>query len=97
MDYKRLAKRLWIAVGVLFAVILLFVLSVGINLFGLYGKIPALDVLENPRSEVASEVYSSDMELLGKYYSDFNRSPIDYNELPSYVVNALIATEDVRF
>ena len=97
MDYYKAAKRLWLAFIGLALFVLLFILSVNVNLFNLFGKLPALDVLENPRSEVASEIYSSDLVLLGKYYSGFNRSPIEYNELPAYVVNALIATEDVRF
>lgn len=97
MNYYKLAKRLWLAVVIFLLVLLLFIFSVRVNLFNLYGKLPTLDVLENPKSEAASEVYSSDMVLLGKYYSGFNRSPVEYSELPKHIVNALIATEDVRF
>lgn len=58
--------------------------------------LPGFEELENPDSALASEVYSSDGILLGKYYSE-NRSNASFEELPDNLVNALIATEDVRF
>ncbi len=57
---------------------------------------PSLKNLENPESELASEVISEDNEVLGKYFLE-NRSLIEYKELPENVVNALLATEDIRF
>ncbi len=63
---------------------------------GVFGELPDTDVLENPSLSLASEVYTADGVLLGKYYQQ-NRSTSHYEELGKHVVNALLATEDVRF
>ncbi len=63
---------------------------------GLFGKLPTFDELENPQTSLASEVYSSDGVLLGKYYVQ-NRSMIQYKDISPYVIHGLIATEDARF
>ena len=62
-----------------------------------YGPMPDLQQLENPRTNLATQIISSDGEILGKYYLDENRTPITYEELPQNMVQALIATEDERF
>ncbi|MBI9034611.1 MAG: transglycosylase domain-containing protein [Bacteroidales bacterium] len=80
-----------------------FILSIGgLSYFfyaiieGKLGYMPNFEELENPNINLASEVYSSDAKLLGKYYRE-NRSTCDYAELSPYLVNALTATEDIRF
>src|SRR5438876_1044068 len=79
--------------------------SLGLLLTGLFiylisrdsfGKLPTTDKLENPQEAQATEIYSSDGKLLGKYYNE-NRSPVEYENLSPNLVNALIATEDVRY
>ncbi|HVD99373.1 MAG TPA: transglycosylase domain-containing protein [Cytophagaceae bacterium] len=90
-------KNLWIVFVCGIIAFMLFILAVGYNLFGLFGELPSFEVLSNPQSAVASEVYSSDGKLLGKYFYNFNRSPVEYNEIPKTVTDALIATEDSRF
>ena len=55
-----------------------------------------LTSLENPDANLATEIYSADNKLMGKFYKE-NRSPIDYNDLPKHLVEAVIATEDERF
>ena len=62
-----------------------------------YGPMPDLQQLENPKTNLATQIISSDGEILGKYYLDDNRTPITYEELPQNMVQALIATEDERF
>ena len=62
-----------------------------------YGPMSYLQQLENPRTNLATQIISSDGEILGKYYLDDNRTPISYEELPQTMVEALIATEDERF
>ncbi|MCL2291028.1 MAG: transglycosylase domain-containing protein [Bacteroidetes bacterium] len=57
---------------------------------------PSFSELENPQTNLATEVYSSDGELLGKYYLE-NRSPCKYDDLSPHLISALKATEDVRF
>ena len=73
-----------------------WVLAVSTNAGSLFGRMPNLRTLENPRSELASEIYSADGVLLGKYFRE-NRTPVDYEDLPQNVIDGLIATEDVRF
>jgi len=76
--------------------LVLYVAAVNYNFMGLFGRMPNLRTLENPKSELASEVYSADGVLLGKYFRE-NRTPADYKDLPQNLVDALVATEDVRF
>ena len=64
---------------------------------GFYGPMPDLQQLENPKTNLASQIISSDGEILGKYYFDENRTPIGFDEIPTNMVEALIATEDERF
>ncbi|MBS1760440.1 MAG: transglycosylase domain-containing protein [Bacteroidetes bacterium] len=66
--------------------------------FGAFGKMPSLSDLENPSILQGSEVYAQDGTLMGKYYRDRgNRSNVKYKDISKHVLNALIATEDVRF
>jgi penicillin-binding protein 1A len=64
--------------------------------FGLFGKMPSVQQLENPEADLASEIISADGVLMGKYYSE-NRSEVKYREISPNVIHALIATEDERF
>lgn len=65
---------------------------------GWIGYMPPLEELQNPKSKYATIIYSSDMQVLGNFFSNKeNRINTTYNELPENLVNALIATEDVRF
>ncbi len=90
---KKYLKGFWITYVIGISIIILFFMCVG---FGLFGKMPTFDELENPKSNLATEVISSDGKLLGKYYIE-NRSNTPYQELSPNVINALIATEDARF
>ncbi len=64
--------------------------------FGSFGKIPTTTQLKDIRNHEASEIYSSDGELLGKYYIE-NRELVGLEDISPDIVNALIATEDARF
>ena len=64
---------------------------------GLMGPMPALEQLENPKTNLATQILSSDGEVLGKFYFNDNRTPITYKELPQNIIDALIATEDERY
>jgi penicillin-binding protein 1A len=81
----------WIIGIIAFGAILIF--SIGL---GLFGRLPDLRTLENPKSNQASEVISDDNVVLGTYYVQ-NRSNVRYDEISPNVINALIATEDIRF
>ena len=80
---------------------LAFILS-GITVFlsaslGLFGEMPDHTALENPRTNLATEIISSDGKTLGKFYYQDNRTPVAFSDLPKHLVEALIATEDVRY
>jgi penicillin-binding protein 1A len=94
--FPRIIAALWLLFAGGLISIMLYVFAVSINFLNLFGELPDLKTLENPKSELASEVYSIDNVLMGKYFRE-NRSPVDYEELPQNLIDALIATEDVRF
>ncbi|WP_242693220.1 penicillin-binding protein 1A [Sabulibacter ruber] len=94
--YRNIISGLWLFFAGGFVFFLLYVFAVSINFLNLFGDLPDLKTLENPKSELASEVYSEDGQLLGKYFRE-NRSPVTYEQLPKHLVDALIATEDIRF
>ncbi len=91
--FHNYLKKFWI--GYLVAVGMVILLFAAISL-GLMGFMPSFEELENPKSNLASEVMSADHELLGKYYIE-NRSNIHYSDLSPNLINALLATEDIRF
>ena len=64
---------------------------------GILGYLPPLNELQNPKNQYASEIFSSDMVSLGRYYRNENRVGVEYTDLSPYIINALIATEDARF
>jgi penicillin-binding protein 1A len=80
-----------------FVVLCIALMFVFINI-GWIGYLPPIDELQNPKNKYATEIYSSDQQLLGRYFfSKENRVGVHYNEISENVVNALVATEDVRF
>lgn len=93
---NRTVRVVWLVFLGSWLFILLLIGCVRINLFGLFGDLPGLEILENPKTDEASLLYSSDGEVIGSYYRE-KRTPVDYNELPDHLVKALIATEDERF
>jgi len=94
--YVKIIRYMWLVFILGLAGFVLFIVSVNANFLGLFGEMPEFESLENPDSELASELYSADGVLLGKYFRE-NRTPVTYNELSPNIINALIATEDVRF
>lgn len=93
---KKTIKFLWISFLGSIVSFILFVWMLRINFLGLFGALPDFKALENPQTELASELYSADGFLLGTYFRE-NRSPVRFEELSPNLVNALISTEDVRF
>ncbi|MES2651756.1 MAG: transglycosylase domain-containing protein [Bacteroidota bacterium] len=90
---KKYNLRLWkLLIGglVFFA---LFIVCIG---FGLFGDIPSFRAIENPKSNEATEVISEDGKVLGTYFVK-NRSNVGYAQISPNVLNALIATEDIRY
>ncbi len=64
--------------------------------WGLFGSMPSFEDLENPNSNLATEVISADGATIGKFYNE-NRTSIKYKDLPKHLVDALVSTEDERF
>ncbi len=94
--YKSLIKLSYKIIFYGFAAAALFLLALNLNLFWLFGKMPSVDDLDNPKSEIASDIISSDNKIIGKFFFE-NRSTMTYAEIPDNFKDALLATEDVRF
>ncbi|WP_291779034.1 transglycosylase domain-containing protein [Cecembia sp.] len=93
---SKIIKIIWLVFAAITIGFVLFVMAVNVNFLGLFGELPDFKALENPKSEEASVLYSTDGVILGSYFRE-NRSPVTFSELSPNLVNALIATEDVRF
>ena len=91
--FRAYSLVLWLIAILPIILVTLFLSAVA---SGMFGELPGFEELENPKSNLASEVYSSDQFLLGKFYIQ-NRSNINYDQLSPNLVNALKATEDIRF
>ena len=92
-NFGNYIKMFWkVFAGAIVFVFLLFLFAS----WGLFGAMPSFDQLENPESNLATEIISEDGETLGKFYSE-NRTPVSYSDLPKHLVDALVATEDARF
>lgn len=92
--YKRIV--MWILT--LIITFILFLGAVDLNLFGLFGPSPGFSDIKNPENfnSVASEIYSADSVLLGRYFSE-NRSPVNYEDISPILIRTLVDTEDERF
>ena len=92
-DYSHYVKKFWKYFSIAFGGLFLFFLFAS---WGLFGSMPSFSELENPESNLATEIISADGVTLGKFYNE-NRTPIKYKDLPKHLVDALISTEDERF
>jgi penicillin-binding protein 1A len=92
-SFKKYIIALWSLFVLFVAAVAFFFTTIA---WGWFGDMPTFEELENPKSNLASEIYSADQVLLGKYYIE-NRSNIKYSDLSPHLINALLATEDIRF
>ncbi|WP_413999804.1 penicillin-binding protein 1A [Flavobacterium sp. W1B] len=92
-NFKYYTKAFWKFFFYGMGAILLFFVFAS---WGLFGSMPSFEDLENPDSNLATEIISSDGVILGKYFQK-NRSQLKYSDLPKNLVDALVATEDERF
>lgn len=92
--YKRVA--MWVLT--LFIMFFLFLGAVDLNLFGLFGASPGFSDIKQAESfnSEASEIYSADSVLIGRYFSE-NRSAVTYEEISPILIRTLVDTEDERF
>lgn len=92
-DIKYYRNKFWrIFLYGLAGIFLFFILAS----WGVFGTMPSFEDLENPDSNLATEIISSDGVTLGKFYNE-NRTMVKYSDLPKHLVDALVATEDERF
>ena len=92
-SFSKYIKWFWLLIfGGTGAIILLFLFAS----WGVFGKLPTFEELENPENNLASEVITIDGKTLGKYFKE-NRTPVKYKDLPQNLIKALVATEDERF
>lgn len=98
LSYLRLfiKNRYLRGIAAFFVLIGYYVIALHINFLWLFGYMPNASEVKNPQVAIASEVYSADSVLIGKFYNE-NRTPIHFSEISPNVIQALIATEDVRF
>src|SRR5438105_188613 len=90
---KRSVKILWSAFFIFFAAGVLMILLAD---WGVFGKMPSIEDLQNPSASLASQVYADDGTLMGKYYLE-DRVNVNYKDISPYIIDALVATEDERF
>ena len=76
--------------------VILFIVAVNVNFLWLFGGMPSLQELENPKSQNASLIISEDGQEIGKYFRE-NRNPLEFEQLPLNIINTLVSTEDARF
>ena len=96
MAANKLTKYIrftWLLVWLPFLILFFIISFISLEIFI---DLPSVAELQNPKSNLATVIYSSDMKTLGKYYAE-NRVNVKYYELDQDVINALIATEDARF
>ncbi|MBU0942730.1 MAG: transglycosylase domain-containing protein [Bacteroidetes bacterium] len=92
-DFKYYTKTFWRFFFYGIGGIIVFFLFAS---WGIFGSMPSFEDLENPDSNLATEVLSSDQVVIGKFFRE-NRSQLKYSDLPKNLVDALVATEDERF
>ena len=94
VGFGKYIKWFWILFFTgIFCIALPFLLAA----IGAFGYMPNFDDLENPKSNLASEIITTDGKTLGKFYLNDNRTPVSYTDLSSHLIDNLIATEDERF
>ena len=93
VNYSDYVRKFWKLFFYSFGGVILFFLLAS---WGFFGKMPSFDELENPDTNIATEIISADGVTLGKFYKE-NRTPVKYQDLPDHLVKALVATEDERF
>lgn len=94
--FKSIVKAIWILFFCFIIGFPLYIYSVSIDLFGMYGGMPSLKSVENPENDLSSEIISADGVSLGRYFR-YNRSQATYDDLSPALINTLIISEDHRF
>lgn len=94
--FRRISNKPLRYILILIYFILLTFFAIELNFLGLFGYSPNIRDIKSPNMRLPSELYTADGKLIGRYYKE-NRTPVEYNKIAPSVIDALIATEDVRF
>ncbi|MFD0794112.1 penicillin-binding protein 1A [Mucilaginibacter litoreus] len=94
--FRRIKNRYLRYFIVFIYCIIIFFCAVELNFLWLFGYSPDMKDIKKPTMSLASEVYTADGKLIGRFYKE-NRSPVDYKDISPNIIHALVATEDARF
>lgn len=90
--YGRTGMGILTGIGMLIVLLVM----IDLNFLWLFGKSPSMFNIKEPIQHIASEIYSADGKLIGKFYSE-NRTPVEYKDISPILVKTLVCTEDERF
>jgi len=94
--FKEIKNKYLRYISIVVFSIIIFFCALQLNFLWLFGYSPSYRDIKAPTLRVGSELYTSDGKLIGRYYKE-NRTPVNFSEISPSVINALVATEDVRF
>ena len=94
--FRRIRNRYLRYFTVFIYFVIIFFCAIELNFLWLFGYSPDMEDIKTPTLSLSSEVYTADGKLIGRFYKE-NRSPVDFKSISPNLINALVATEDVRF
>ncbi len=95
-DFRKIKKKLFLLWLLVLSPLIIMISVLSLTAFGFFGELPTFEQLENPQNNWATEIVSEDSVILGKYFYE-NRSLVKRSQIPDHFVDALLATEDIRF
>ncbi len=94
--FKEIRNKYFRFVAIFIYSVIIFFCALQLNFLWLFGYSPSYEDIRMPTQRVGSELYTADGKLIARYFKE-NRTPVDFKEIAPSVINALVATEDVRF
>jgi len=94
--FRRIKNRFLRYFVIFIYFVILFFCAIELNFLWLFGYTPDMQAIKEPSLSLPSEVYYADGTLIGRFYRE-DRSPVEYKDISPNIINALVATEDVRF
>ncbi|MEH6306415.1 transglycosylase domain-containing protein [Olivibacter sp. CPCC 100613] len=94
--FRRIKSKFLRYILIFIYFVIIFLCAIELNFLGLFGYSPAVKDIKAPTLNIASELYTADGKLIGRYFKE-NRSPVVYDSISKSITQALIATEDIRF
>src|SRR4051794_15629345 len=94
--FKEINNKYLRYISIFIFCIVIFFCALQLNFLWLFGYSPSIKDIKTPSLSVGSELYTADGVLIGRYYKE-NRTPVDFKQISPGTINALVATEDVRF